>query len=169
MDTVITREETETTIVLARVTGHRFLYDGAVSSYVRSDRLPGTDGRIIRSNRLSLIGVLTPADRKVEDDLVALRDSGEAVEVAIPGLPPIGSMQVQILDLTGDNTDGRTFVLDLVEKRVARSRRVNVAPNAQQGAPRAALADGLSEERDLGERPRSLLTVGIDQLAGLLP
>lgn len=161
-------EDTGETVALRGLVSYRRLHDGQESRYVGSDRVTRTSGRVVRPGSVSLSGVLPGTEGvQAEELLVAMRDRGATVTIQIPGLPEISGYRIERLDIAGGPTDGRDFALDLIERRVARARRVGVSA-ASSGAPRADVADGLAEERPQGDRPTSILSAGLGQVADLL-
>lgn len=161
-------EDTGETVALRGLVSHRRLHDGQESRYTGSDRLPRTSGRVVRSGVVTLSGVLPGVEGvETEEAVVAMRDRGAVVTIQIPGLPEISGYRIERLDIAGGPTDGRDFTIDLVERRVARARRVGVTAGPS-GAPRADVADGLAEDRPQGDRPTSLLSAGLGQITSLL-
>lgn len=141
---------------------------GQVTRYTTSARSPRTDGRVILSQRVDVVGVLAAptADSDLQA-LVRLRDAGTSVAVQIPARPGIGSLVVESIDVVHDATTVRQFRCSLVERRIAQSRRVGVESPATRGGPRADLAAGLADEADHGDVPVSLLQAGITTLSGV--
>lgn len=161
------------------------MYDGQVTTRPVSDRSDRTDGRIIKSTRVSLGGNIPTVQQfsptsqvgwarvqQVRDALLDLRQSGTPVTIYQLGEDGIPSMQVERFSIDRNDTYNPPISVDLVERRLATSRTVNLAPvpraAAPVGPPPPAVAAGQAAEvpkAQAATRPTSWLVSTDDATA----
>ena len=179
-DVVLTDQDTERVItVLSGAQSVSHLYDGRVTVYAASDRASRQNGTVELPERVRIAGVLSAngvgqsAVESLKRAIVEAKAGATQISIGLPGRAPIPDMQIERVGYDIGSTIDTAFTMDLIERRSASSRTVELQPirraGARDGGPRADIEPGQASEEDLGTRPTSILASGLNSLTGLLP